>query len=408
MDWPAATPYAIATLAFTQWPAVWWVVVVVAACSLHRGRAALTCGVAMTIFLLLLLDAAVVRPHFDHANYGHVIFAAAILAPLLMLPRMLWPVPGQPPVAEPSAPVRRGVLWLLTLPLLYALAFAIDLGFEWFDPEPTDARLAGYMVYSLLPTVLAARWAARGTWLVASPVLADWPRLRRTLATLAVTGMVIFLYEDRFLPRILSVAGDFAGTASFATDPDEPCATVTAHPAQQVLHLQGPLCHDTLRAFEAAHRAHPEIRRIVLDSGGGRAHAGLQIGRRLEELGFDARVDDQCSSACVTILVGAHRREAGPEAWVGIHRTSADVWAEGNQRLRWPLPASEEVVAFHESRGVSRALRYRADETPPEDIDILSHRDLMAYGIAEPTTDAPWLPTDALFAASAEPDGEPR
>ena len=395
MDWPAVTPYAIATLAFTQWPALWLVVVVVAACSVHRGRAALTSGVAMTIFLMLLLDIGFARPHLDHANYGHVIFAAAVLAPLLMLPRALWPVAGQPPVDEPAAPIRRGALWLLTLPMLYTLAFAIDRGFEWLDPEPTDARLSGYTAYSLLPTILAARWAATGTWLVSTPLLSRWPRFRRGAAAMAVTALLVFLHDGRSLPYALAAAGDFAGIGMAASEPEEACATVRADEANRVLHLDGAICDETPEAFEAAHASHPDIRRIVLDSYGGRLSAALAIGQRLEELAFDARVDGQCSSACVTVLVGAHRRYVGPDGWIAVHQVSATLWAEGNQWVRWPLPANEEAEAFHRARGVSPELSTRIEQTPPELLDTLETADLVAYGIAEPTTDAPWIAMDA-------------
>lgn len=408
MDWPAATPYAIATVAFAQWPALWLVVAVVAACSVHRGPASLACGVAMIVVLAVLHEAGVVRPPLEPANYGRVVFAAAVLAPLLVLPRALWPIPGRPAPIEPTAPVRRGVLWLLAVLLLQLAAFAMDRGYLWLDPEPTDARLSAWIVCILLSTVLMARWTATGAWLVSSSAFADRPRLRRALAALAVTGLIALLHGEPFLPMALSAAGDFAPAEAGDQNPGESCATVTALPAQQVLHLEGRLCADTVQAFEAAHRAHPEIRRIVLDSGGGLSHAALEIGRRLEELGFDARVDRRCGSACVTVLVGAHRRQVGAEGWIGIHRASISVWAEGNRRVRWPMPDSEEVVAFLESRGVARALEHRANETPPDDVDILSDQDLVAYGIAEPTNDAPWLPAATLRTASASPAGEPR
>lgn len=408
MDWPAATPYAIATLAFTQWPALWLVVVVVAACSVHRVRAALTCGVAMTLFLLLMLDLGIARPHLDHANYGHVIFAAAVLAPLLMLPRPLWPAPDPAASPDPPSESRQGARRLLALIPLFALVYAIDLGLDALDPEPTDARLAGYMVYTLLPTMLAARWTATGVWLVAAPVLVRRPRIRRAVAAVAVMSLLMWLHDARTLPRMLVVAGDFAGMGLSQQEPEASCATVTAHENIGVLHLDGVLCSQTPAAFDAVRARHPQIKRIVLDSSGGRVVAGLAIGRRLQESGFEARVDGHCTSACVTVFIGARRRYVGPDGWVAVHQSSAHVWAEGGETVRWPFPPDEEVLAFQRLQGISPEIAARADATEPERLDVLSNEDLVAYGIAEPTTDAPWLPADALPEPSATTDGDPQ
>jgi hypothetical protein len=356
----------------------------------------------MTILLMLLLDLGIARPHLEHAHYGHVIFAAALLAPLLMLPQQVWPTPGQLPPQEPPKAVRRGALWLLMLPVLYVLALATDRGFEWLDPEPTDSRLSAFQVFSMLLTILAARWAATGTWLVTTPVLSRWPRTRRGAAALAVLALMMFLHDGRSLPIALAAAGDFAGIGMAAGAPDEECATVTTHASHGVMLLDGAICNDTLDAFEAEHRMHPTIRRIVLDSHGGRLATALAIGERLEELGFEARVDGQCSSACVTIFVGAQHRYVGPEGWIAVHQGSATVWAEGKQWVRWPLPPNERSESFHAQRGVSPDLAGRVAETPPDSLDLLSNEDLVAYGIAEPTVDDPWLPPSAANDDSEE------
>jgi len=243
-------------------------------------------------------------------------------------------------------------LRLLRVPLLLGAVIAVDIGFEYLDPEPTDARTTLYWLYILLPAILAAHWLAGGTWMVSGPLLSRWPRLRRSLAA----------------------------------------GTVAAHLDYNTLRLAGTICPDTPAAFETTHAAHPQIRRFVLDSRGGNSYAGLTLGRRLQALEFDARVDGQCSSAWFTILMGAVRRQVGPEGYVAVHQTSANVWAERGQRARWPLSTSEEVTSFQQERGAPYDLILRAADTPPDDLDVLSNQDLIKYGIAQPTTDAAWLP----------------
>lgn len=100
--------------------------------------------------------------------------------------------------------------------------------------------------------------------------------------------------------------------------------------------------------------------------------------------------------ACVTVLVGARQRWVGPDGWVGVHQVSADVWAEGGRRVQWPMQTGDDVLAFHESRGVLPALDSRAPRTPPDDLDFLNPEDIVAFGIAKIATDAPWLPPDRV------------
>lgn len=71
---------------------------------------------------------------------------------------------------------------------------------------------------------------------------------------------------------------------------------------------------------------------------------------------------------------------------------------------RWPLPPNEDSENFHAQRGVSPDLARRVDGTPLASLDLLSNEDLVAYGIAEPTVDDPWLPPGAANYDSEEPE----
>ena len=394
MDWLTTTPpTVIAALAFTQWPVLWLVVTVVAAFSVHRGRAAMTAAVVIVIVLPLPYELGIMTLPITHENYGHVLFAAALLAPTLLLPGLIWPQPDAAANASPGE-VRRGLWLALRLAVLFAAAFVIDAAFEALDTDATDLQITLYFLYLPLLVVLQARWTAASTWMITAPALARRPRLRRTLAAAAVTTLIIALHNDRTLPYALATAGDFAGDEYAMHNDTRNCATLSAHPDHGVLQLKGEFCLTTPATFDALRAQHPTIQRIVLDSPGGRAFGALEIGQRLHALGFDARVDRQCSSACVTALVGAHRRWVGPDSWIGVHQTSANVWAQGNRQARWAISNAAEIVAFEHERGVSADLQARASETPPESIDFLSPEDVVAFGIAQLATDDPWLPAE--------------
>jgi hypothetical protein len=394
MDWPATIPYLVAALAFAQWPFTWLVVVVVAVCSVFRGRAALTAGLAAAISITLLVDEGIAGPHLSPSNYGHVMAAGAMLA-MLLLPRTLWPAPDAP-APEPRGGVRRGLLELFAAALLFGAFLAIEHATTWVDVDYTDMQISLYTIYLLLLVALAARWTARGIWRVTAPLLADRARLRRGTAAFAVFWLLDAMQDDRTVPYALRAGSDLAAMArgAPAADPDfnADCARVAADVERASLHLAGKLCEDTPAAFDATHAAHPTIRRIVLDSQGGLAYAGLALAQRFKDLGFDTRVDHWCASACVIAFLGGHQRQVGADGALAVHQTSAEVWAEGDRRVRWPLTANNDIVAFLRDRGLADEFLRRAEETAPDHLDILDADDLRAYGVAEPASDPPWLP----------------
>jgi hypothetical protein len=266
------------------------------------------------------------------------------------------------------------------------LAVAVMLGAAAVWVAVQGLRLAG----RFLPHV-EYPWAAALLWLVEVAVLiggAVWWGMgvqraavrsvdhggSMLVALLAgVVGYGAFLWVGLFwLQSARHVWVDVRATLSGELQPA--AVRVTRGPA---LSVQGPLEYGTTRAVREALDAHPGIRRVELDSIGGRVAEGLALGRLLLDRNLDTLVTGECSSACVTAFAGGARRTIGPAARIGLHSAggsgiSAAHIDEANRR-------SDEFIA---ARGVDRRVLERGAATASDDIWFPSHAVLLASQLA--------------------------
>ena len=80
------------------------------------------------------------------------------------------------------------------------------------------------------------------------------------------------------------------------------------------------VAYEDATTFRKLLSAHPEITRVELYSNGGKAKAGLEIGRILRDFNITTIVREECSSACISIFLAGSRREISPGALLGFHR----------------------------------------------------------------------------------------
>ena len=126
---------------------------------------------------------------------------------------------------------------------------------------------------------------------------------------------------------------------------------------------------------------------VTLDSNGGDIYAAMAIGRILRK--YDSMAagfkNNRCMSSCVFVLAGAPYRATDPAFTVGIHRPYAE-------RAVSTTPAIEKakydrlqitIEGYLNSMNVSPALYKDMILVPPEQIKILTYRELEGYGLAD-------------------------
>lgn len=126
-----------------------------------------------------------------------------------------------------------------------------------------------------------------------------------------------------------------------------------------------------MRRIEAA-----GARGVVLTSHGGSLGEAMALGRYIRRAGLHTAVDGDCASACVAIFIAGRERRLGPDARVGVHRTTSagDDFA-GGQRL------VAEVARYTAEMGVDPELALAAAETPSWRIRWLTRSEMEAWGV---------------------------
>ena len=87
-----------------------------------------------------------------------------------------------------------------------------------------------------------------------------------------------------------------------------------------VLEIRGAFELGLTRDLRETVRANPEIREILLDSGGGYVSQGRAVAVLIQERGLATRVEHRCESACVIAFMAGVARRLGPLGRLGFHQ----------------------------------------------------------------------------------------
>lgn len=98
--------------------------------------------------------------------------------------------------------------------------------------------------------------------------------------------------------------------------------------------LKGTIGYGTSRRVAEAIRKHPEINRLVLESGGGRLAPAIALAEIVKAHELAVHVPNLCASACTLPLVASPDRSAGEKAHIGFHAFSlADAEDRENEHV---------------------------------------------------------------------------
>ncbi|MDQ7071172.1 MAG: hypothetical protein Q9M48_10620 [Rhodobacterales bacterium] len=159
-------------------------------------------------------------------------------------------------------------------------------------------------------------WQAVGSLRAAARYQRDTPDLMISLATYA--GVVICI-PLLLWPQLDRVAQE---KLSGVIEPEAASSGVILVPTYVV--LSGPIDFVMFDALEAALAKHPQIRRVVFNSEGGRVFAARSIARIIRENGLDTHVDGICASACTVAFIAGGARSMAANARLGFHRYGDD------------------------------------------------------------------------------------
>jgi hypothetical protein len=133
---------------------------------------------------------------------------------------------------------------------------------------------------------------------------------------------------------------------------------------------------------------------VFIDSPGGNVVASMELGAAFRKLRLSAivagfassgnlagPVAGQCVSACVYALMGAVRRVSPPASRIALHRMSIEPEAGGARHFA-DARLVGIVARYARTMGVSPALVWAAESMAPDQVRVLSAREMRAWGLA--------------------------
>ena len=145
----------------------------------------------------------------------------------------------------------------------------------------------------------------------------------------------------------------------------------------KLLHLRGAFQAGITVRVQTFLDAHPQVRGIVLDSGGGQIYEGRGLARLIRERKLATYSLRECASSCATAFIAGTKRALGAGAKLGFHQYKyhavlpvVDV-AEEQARDR----------ALFRAQGVSADFLRKIFLRPPEQMWWPSHAELIAAGV---------------------------
>jgi hypothetical protein len=172
-----------------------------------------------------------------------------------------------------------------------------------------------------------------------------------------------------------------------------------------ILAAEGPIAADEVDSLERALRIAGSIDELWLNSGGGNAWEGLDMGRLVRARGIATRVPRgaYCASACVFVFLGGVIRQVDEEGSIGVHMFSrsrvkkivehyakrleeAENQDETIRNIIMEIEQSSARFAAEQARflvemSVSLEIMIPNFETPFDDIHDMSRRELRRYNV---------------------------
>ena len=174
---------------------------------------------------------------------------------------------------------------------------------------------------------------------------------------------------------------------------------------ERVLVIDGGLGENTAFNFKRKLNENPQVRTILLHSGGGLVSAGLEIAQLIANRDLDTWVPENalCASACSVVFFAGTSRIA--EGQLGVHQIAMNI--ENNQEVQYT--ASDMIEAFNRY-GTHPNVFAAMFRTPPEKMYYFSDFEKTKFeiqrgvlvaplrGTLKPLPNLPQLtPPDELF-----------
>jgi hypothetical protein len=258
---------------------------------------------------------------------------------------------------------------LLVVFLATVLAGAALRGVETAG-APLQAVAAGALLLLLL-SLLFWGWGVVGTW--RSATYHEDRGGSGSWAIAAQVMVVIGIFFSFLQVRNYAFQTIELGTLALGGDSLRDPAQVTLSEDGTEIVIDGTLTSGTSGRFRQLAADAPRLKRVTLDSPGGRQLEAARIAASVEERGLETRVERECMSACTFVLLAGAARTADPDARIGFHQPDFPGWSGAARRQ-----AAREMGEDYVRAGLGRGFVERAMAVPPDDIWLPRRDELLA------------------------------
>lgn len=175
------------------------------------------------------------------------------------------------------------------------------------------------------------------------------------------------------LPTAALAAGATTPSRAYPTD-----AVVGYDATEQAVRVDGPIGPRFESQLRTTLDAHPDARRVIVQSPGGMRRQALRAAELLNGRGLPVRISGRCASACALLWAAVDAREMTAGSRLGLHRS----------KLVGPLVFPDAIakqINAHNDRETDAVLRGAGF---PERV--------VALGSATPSTSMSWFAADEL------------
>jgi hypothetical protein len=292
---------------------------------------------------------------------------------------------------ELSLPV---AYWVNNVLLMFPLGIGVGLLMAWISAWGESLQMASIgVLVGLAGLAVASIWAPVGAWRSAVHQLEEggpalWPRLTQVVVGLGLVVTVANVVFD-VLPELPAQFRMAAGR-----DPIGSLDIRLAADGRSVV-LSGPFGMGASSRFEKTLKNAPQLRRVVLQSPGGRLFEAHQIAGQVRARGLQTRAEGDCASACTLVFIAGQRRSVAPKARLGFHRASV-----ASHNPLHDSMANQRLQGLYEDAGLPPAFIGQVLLTPASRMWFPALDTLVAASILPPLSlrpelDAGLLPVDA-------------
>ena len=220
-----------------------------------------------------------------------------------------------------------------------------------------------------------APWAYIGLWRSSSNHIKKngrffWANVVRIIIIIGVFRTVM-AFVDNAYPQMVGFFKILTGTDEI------PNYTISVENSDTTLKIVGGIKFGLTKDVTSYIKKYPNIKRIQLDSMGGRIREARGVAKIVEENGLDTYVFGICVSSCTYIFVSGKERVVSTYAKFGFHRPA---FAGVDERAIDTLIVEDKKL--FKKQGVDSAFIKRVFSTPNSQILEVSPQELKEVGVA--------------------------